>query len=194
MKIIPHFSAEGLSNVYLIVDDGGNGAIVDPAHVDKEILELIESTCSSLVAILITHKHKSHTAGLGTLMKIYNPTIYAFGTEVNGYRALPFADWETKRIGEMDVKAIHVPGHSLDSLAFLIDSALFTGDTLQSGSIASTNSLVEKALLIRSIENKLMTLPESTLLYPGHGTLSKLRIEAMMNQDLLEHEADLPLI
>ena len=42
MKIIPHFSAEGLSNEYLIVDDEENGIIVDPAHVDGELLEIIE--------------------------------------------------------------------------------------------------------------------------------------------------------
>ena len=72
MKIIPHFSAEGLSNEYLIVDDEENGIIVDPAHVDGELLEIIEKMCNRLVAVLITHKHQSHTAGLGTLLKIYN--------------------------------------------------------------------------------------------------------------------------
>ena len=185
MKIIPHFSAEGLSNVYLIVDDGGNGAIVDPAHVDKEILELIESTCSSLVAILITHKHKSHTAGLGTLMKIYNPTIYAFGTEVNSYRAQPFADGETKRIGEMDVKAIHVPGHSLDSLAFLIDSALFTGDTLFRGSVGRCDLGGDEKELRSSLTRLLETIDDDVRILPGHGPMSSFGYERTHNPFLI---------
>ena len=58
MRIIPHFSAEGLSNVYLIVDDDGNGIIIDPGQVDREILEFIEHFCTRLAAVLITHRHE----------------------------------------------------------------------------------------------------------------------------------------
>ena len=190
MRIVSHFSAEGLSNVYLISDDDRNGIIVDPAHIDKELMELIAYTCNDIIAVLITHKHQSHTAGLGTLMKIYTPVIYAYESNVNGFNTVRFHDGETKRIGTLSVKALHVPGHSLDSLAYLIDAALFTGDTLYSGSVASTDSFVERALLMRSLEKKIMTLPPSTLLYPGHGTLSKLGIEQMLNQDLLQFESE----
>ena len=70
MRIIPHFSAEGLSNVYIISDNKRNGILVDPAQVDKDTLDMIESYCDNLVAVLITHKHQSHTAGLGTLLTI----------------------------------------------------------------------------------------------------------------------------
>ena len=190
MKIIPHFSAEGLSNVYLITDEKRNGIVVDPAQVDKELLEKIETYCDDLKAVLITHKHQSHTAGLGTLLKIYNPLVYAYEENINGFSTRQFKDGETKRIGEMNVKAFHVPGHSIDSLVYLIDSALFTGDTLLSGSIASTHSFVERALLIKSLMMKIMDLEDSTLVYPGHGALSKLRIEKMLNQDLLQFESD----
>ncbi len=190
MRIMPHFSAEGLSNVYLIIDEERNGIIIDPAHIDKELMELITLSCRDITAVLITHKHESHTAGLGTLMKIYNPRIYAYDDMVNGFRTESLADGDTVQIGRLSVKALHVPGHSLDSLAYLIDTAVFTGDTLHSGSIASTNSFVERALLIRSIEEKIMTLPPSTLLYPGHGTISKLGVEKMLNQDLFQFESE----
>ena len=190
MRIIPHFSAEGLSNVYIISDNKRNGILVDPAQVDKDTLDMIESYCDNLVAVLITHKHQSHTAGLGTLLKIYNPTIYAFESNINGYRTEQFKDGEVKRIGAVDVKALHIPGHSIDSLVYLIESALFTGDTLLSGSIATCGSFVERALLIRSIEMKLMCLDDSTLLYPGQGAPSILRIEKMLNQALLQFESE----
>ena len=173
MKIIPHFSAEGLSNEYLIVDDEENGIIVDPAHVDGELLEIIEKMCNRLVAVLITHKHQSHTAGLGTLLKIYNLDVYAFEKSINGIKTIQFKDGETKRIGSLDVKALLIPGHSMDSLVYSIDGAIFTGDTLSSG----------------RLERKIMCLPDNTLIFPGHGAPSKLRIEKMLNQDMLESEA-----
>ena len=50
MKIYPHLSAERLANVYLVVDDEGTGLIVDPAHIDKEIIEHVESCCRNLAA------------------------------------------------------------------------------------------------------------------------------------------------
>ena len=162
MTIIPHFSAEGLSNVYVVVDDAGNGLIVDPANVDTELL---------------------------VLMKIYSPTVYAFAPSVNRISTVQFRDGETKRIGNMDVTALHVPGHSMDSLVYAIESAIFTGDTLLSGTIAATGSHVEKELLVKSLETKIMTMEDNTLIYPGHGPISKIRTEKMLNQDMLEAES-----
>ena len=98
------------------------------------------------------------------LMKIYRPVVYAWENSINGFAAETFRDGETKRIGNLSVTAIHVPGHSTDSLVYRIDSVLFTGDTIYSGSIAMTHSFVERALLIRSIEEKIMVLEENTLL------------------------------
>ena len=189
MRIIPHFSAEGLSNVYLIVDDDGNGIIIDPGQVDREILEFIEHFCTRLAAVLITHRHESHTAGLGTLLKIYDVDVYAYGKGIGSIETIQFSDGETKRIGNIDVKALLVPGHSMDSLVYSIDGAIFTGDTISSGSVAMTDSFVEKELLIKSLEEKVMTLDDNTLIFPGHGAPSKIRIEKMLNQDMLESEA-----
>ena len=189
MRIIPHFSAEGLSNVYLIVDDDGNGIIIDPGQVDREILEFIEHFCTRLAAVLITHRHESHTAGLGTLLKIYDVDVYAYGKSIGSIETIQFSDGETKRIGNIDVKALLVPGHSMDSLVYSIDGATFTGDTISSGSVAMTDSFVEKELLIKSLEEKVMTLDDNTLIFPGHGAPSKIRIEKMLNQDMLESEA-----
>ena len=186
MKIYPHLSAERLANVYLVVDDEGTGLIVDPAHIDKEIIEHVESYCRNLAAVLITHRHITHTEGLGTLTKIYSVDIYSASDEINGIKCRRISDGSRLRIGNLDIEAISVPGHSMDSLVYRIDSVLFTGDTIYSGSIAMTHSFVERALLIRSIEEKIMVLEENTLLYPGHGTLSKIRIEKMFNHDLLE--------
>ena len=190
MRILTHFSAEGLSNVYLIVDEKRSGIIVDPAQVDRELLDMISNFTTGLIAVLITHKHYSHTAGLGTLMKIFNPVIYAYEPSINGYETKTVKDGDALQVGTLNVKTLHVPGHSIDSIVYLVQgAALFTGDTLLSGSISETNSFVERALLLRSLDMKVLTLDDSTLVYPGHGALSKLRIEKMLNQDILQSNA-----
>ena len=81
MRIFPHLSTERLANVYLVTDDDGNGIIIDPAHIDKEIIENIEKTGTNLKAVLITHRHLTHTEGLGTLIKIYDIDIYSASGE-----------------------------------------------------------------------------------------------------------------
>lgn len=190
MRIIPHFSAEGLSNVYLVSDNQNHGIIIDPANVDSILLEMIESVCGRLDAVLITHKHQAHTAGLGTMMKIYSSRVYAYEDEICGYSTERVRDGSVFSVGDLRIEVIHVPGHSIDSVVYRIGGAIFTGDTLSSGSIGSTHSFVERALLIRGIESRLMTLDGNTLIYPGHGPLSKIGIERMLNQDLLQFESE----
>ncbi len=186
MRIFAHFSTENLANVYVVADDRGNGVIIDPAYIDKELLEIIENEEIDLKAVLITHRHESHTAGLGTLEKIYSFDTYAASGEINGIMTRTVRDKERIRIGDLDIEAMLVPGHSIDSIVYRIDCAIFTGDTLFSGRVADTKGYIEKSLLLKSIRERLMTLPDATIVYPGHGPLSKIRIEKMFNVDLLE--------
>ena len=186
MRIFAHFSTENLANVYVVADEEGNGVVIDPAYIDKELLEIIENGKIDIKAVLITHRHESHTAGVGTLMKIYSFDIYAASCQIEGFRTKVVHDGDRIRIGSMDIEAILVPGHSIDSIVYRIDSAVFTGDTLFSGTIAGTKGYIEKSLLLKSIRERLMTLPDTTIVYPGHGPISKIRIERMFNVDLLE--------
>ena len=186
MRIYPHLSAEHLANVYTVVDEDGNALIVDPAHIDRELLAVIEERCSHLSAVLLTHRHETHAEGLGTLLKIYQGVkVYSASDEIMGIPSIRLSDGARFRVGRMDIEAISVPGHSMDSLVYRIDAALFTGDTRMAGTIGSTKSVIEKELLMRSIRAKLLHLPDNCLIYPGHGSLSKIRLEMMFNQDLL---------
>ncbi|MDT4761560.1 MBL fold metallo-hydrolase [Sphaerochaeta sp. PS] len=187
MRIYQHFSVVGFCNTYLIGSEKGSEAIlIDPGHVDTELIHLIESNEFKLKHVLLTHRHQAHTAGLGTLMKIYNPTIYASAFSSYEYPVKPISDHQVLTLSELEVEVIHVPGHSLDSMVYKIDHALFTGDTLMCGRVGSTEGYREQALLLKSIWTRLMSLDENILLFPGHGTASKLRIERMFNHPLLE--------
>ncbi|HHT80994.1 MAG: MBL fold metallo-hydrolase [Sphaerochaeta sp.] len=187
MRIYQHFSVVGFCNTYLIGSKKGSEAIlIDPGHVDTELIHLIESNEFKLKHVLLTHRHKTHTAGIGTLAKIYNPTIYASSFASYEYPVKPISDHQVLTLSGLEVEVIHVPGHSLDSLVYKIDHALFTGDTLMCGRVGTTTGYREQALLLQSIWKRVMSLDENILLFPGHGTASKLRIERMFNHQLLE--------
>jgi len=187
LKIFQHFSVVGFCNTYLIASDTSKEALlIDPAHVDLELINLIESNKFQLKYVFLTHRHLSHTEGLSTLRKIYD--VKVFGSAFSRYD-FPYEqvqDLQTLSLCNLEINVIHVPGHSLDSMVYKIDHAIFTGDTLLCGRIGTTPGYREQALLINSINTKLMNLDENILVFPGHGTASKIRIERMFNHDLLE--------
>ena len=189
MVIFPHLSTTGMANVYVVADDDRNGIIIDPAEADKELIAIIEDHGISVRGFFVTHSHKSHIAGLGTLLKIYSAPVYGFQHFIEDIKTERVSDGVRIRIANLEIDPISVPGHSSDSVVYRVGNAIFTGDTLLSGSIGSTGSLLMKELLIRGIREKLLSLDASTLIFPGHGSLSKIRIERMFNQDLLEGEA-----
>lgn len=187
MRIYSHFASQHLINQFLVVNDENMEAVmIDASDLDGKIIDIIEKNRIKLKALLITHSHYEHVKSLGTIYKIYNPKLYAYKEEIEGFKTTRVTDRTVIREAGMDIECLHVPGHSLDSTCYKIESALFTGDTLQSGYISQTNALVEKELLIGEIKEKLLTLDDNTLVFPGHGPLSKIRIEKMFNQDILE--------
>ncbi len=183
-----HFSVVGFSNSYLIGfqdrETYGNSAIcVDPGVMTVELLNLITHHKLEIAHVLITHSHKSHIQGLNTLCRVYP------GVKIYSHKAIPNSkhptyildDGDTLKLSGIDVTAISVPGHSIDSMVYKIDDALFTGDTLMSGRIGSTNGSLEQALLLKSIYEKLYPLENHCPIFPGHGAPSTLGIERMFN-------------
>lgn len=186
MKIFPHFSVVGFCNSYIVGREQGGGCImIDPGHIDEELISLLVANRYMVEVVLVTHAHEAHVAGMGTLKKIYDPVVYAADPSRFDYPVQKVDDGEVLNLCGLTVRAIHVPGHSLDSMAYQIDHALFSGDTLEGGRLATTNGFMEQELLRNVVENRLMSLDENFLLFPGHGSISKLRIERMFNQDLL---------
>lgn len=187
MKLFTFFSAVGFCNTYLIGrKDGGDAILIDPGHISLEIINTIEEHKFNLAQVFITHRHETHIKGLGTIMKIYTPTIYAAASTIYDYPVQEISDGDSFIINNFNIRGIHVPGHSLDSMVYQIEHALFTGDTLLSGHIGSTSSMTERALLLKSIKTKLLPLDEHLLVYPGHGAPSTLQIEKLFNRDIVE--------
>jgi len=175
------------SNTFLIgPNQGGEAILIDPGHIDLELIDRIEKNRFNIAHVLLTHRHPSHTLGLGTLMKIYNPIIHAGSPTLYDYPVVEIRDRSFLDLSGITVEAIQIPGHTIDSFVYRIGNALFTGDVLYAGRVGATNGVVEKALLLKGIKNRLLSLDERIVVFPGHGTITTLKIEKMFNHELID--------
>ena len=190
MRIYQHFSVVGFCNTYIIgPNQGGQAILIDPGHVDNELISIIERNNYTISTILLTHRHQAHTSGVGTLLKLYKPTIYAYTNKVYDFEVTEISGGSIIDCDGIKIETIHLPGHSVDSLVFKIGHALFTGDTLMATRIGSTPGFVERSLLIKIIKSKLLNFDDNTLVFPGHGAPTKIKNERLFNPDLTEETA-----
>jgi glyoxylase-like metal-dependent hydrolase (beta-lactamase superfamily II)/rhodanese-related sulfurtransferase len=166
---------------YLIGDeDAGVAAVVDPRLDIEEYLRLARYLSVRIEHVLETHNHADHVSGHGRLAAATGATIRIHRDAAPDYDHEPFDDgWELE-LGDLVVRAIHTPGHRPEHTAFaLVDRsrgdepwAVLTGDTLFVGDVARPDLAVDKEEgargIFRSIGDRLMTLPDTTEVWPGH--------------------------
>jgi glyoxylase-like metal-dependent hydrolase (beta-lactamase superfamily II) len=191
MELSFNYCTRSLSNCYLLGSDytGAKGnqketrdaLIIDPGCMNESILDFIESNEYTLKGILLTHNHARHTAGLRSLKRIYPAEIYASNSVVLNYKTNVVQDGDTINIGSFTVKVISAPGHSIDSMVYLIDHILFTGDVLSAGLMGRTDSAYSAMRQITMIQNKIFTLRGNYIVLPGHGPPTTLNVERSHN-------------
>ncbi len=187
MKIYFHLCIDGFTNSYTILNDDPKvmeAIIVDPGMVTTELIELIESGGYKLTAVLITHNHSHHIQGLRTLEKIYTPTVYGADSESYGMDSVILNGDGMTTIAGFSVEFLSIPGHSPDSMVYKIGDALFTGDSLIPGMTGTTSSQYSKKMLACKIHDKILTMPDRTIIFPGHGAPGSIESEKMYNLDL----------
>ena len=190
MKIVQIPNGQFVENCYLVIDEGSRECVViDPGEEAGLILRRITEAGVRTVAIWVTHAHLDHVMGVPRLSRETGAPIYlhpadrelydhviqqglAFGIRVE---SLPppdreFVPGETVRVGTVGFTVRHAPGHSPGSVCLVGDGVVFTGDVLFAGSIGRTDLPgADFDTLIRSIERELLVLPDSTMVYSGHG-------------------------
>ena len=171
------FDQKSSTYTYLIASAKGREAvIIDPVieNVEKYIC-LLEELDLRLVKVIDTHIHADHITGATKLKKATNcSTIMGEHTPADMVE-IKVKDDEIIKIDQLEIKAIYTPGHTSDSYSFLMDKYLFSGDTLLINGTGRTdfqNGSSEDAY--NSLFNKLLKLPDDTLLYPGHDYNGKL--------------------
>ncbi len=196
-------------NTYVIWDPITlEGAVIDPGMSSgKENIEFdkfIKAENLSLKAILLTHIHIDHTFGVDHVKETYKtPVLANKADEFLGQRRMEQAqmfhlpvelsplivdrlidEGEVLKLGDDTVFALHAPGHSPGSLLYYIPSSgiLFSGDVLFKGSIGRTDLPGGNyGQLVRSINQKIIELPLSTRVYPGHGPSTTIADEIRSN-------------
>ncbi|MEK6796475.1 MAG: MBL fold metallo-hydrolase [Spirochaetota bacterium] len=178
------------TNCYIAGNDT-EAVVIDPASGTSDDEEIIVSLVGTraVSAILITHGHFDHIAGLDTIRKRYaSAPVYihekdaimltsaqhnlssAFGIDIAFADAdKKIADGDVIHAGSMTFSVLHTPGHTPGSVCYAIEDVLFCGDTLFAFGIGRTDFPGgDGELIISSIKEKLFTLPPETHLYPGH--------------------------
>ncbi|MEX1141937.1 MAG: MBL fold metallo-hydrolase [Thermoleophilaceae bacterium] len=166
---------------YLVGDDGaGVAAVVDPKLDIDEYLRLARYLGVRIEHILETHNHADHVSGHGRLAAATGAAIHIHRLAEPDYDHEPFEDGWGLGLGALTVCALHTPGHRPEHTAFaLIDRergdepwAVLTGDSLFVGDIARPDLAVDKEEgargIFRSLHDKLLSLPDTCEVWPGH--------------------------
>jgi len=195
-------------NTYLVYDETNEAVVIDAgcvSEIEKRALKnYIEDNNLSLKRVINTHLHFDHQFGNKFLFDTYGilpeagkadeyllddvvAHVRSFGLDIKE-EAQPLGGYLTEnqviKFGNTSFVIYQVPGHSPGSVAFYDekDGILFAGDVLFRGSIGRTDlPQGDYATLIESITNKLLTLPDSTVVYSGHGPSTTIGFEKKNN-------------
>ena len=165
------FDTNSSTFTYLIASSKGREAlIIDPVleNVDRYI-NLLKDLNLKLVKVIDTHIHADHITGASKLNKETSCSIIMGEHTPAESVQIKIKDEEVINIDNLEIRAIHTPGHTEDSYSFLMNGYLFSGDTLLINGTGRTDFQNGDAKdSYQSIFNKLLKLPEETLLYPAH--------------------------
>ena len=165
------FDKNSSTYTYLIASKKGREAlIIDPVLENiEDYIKVLNELDLKLVKVIDTHIHADHITGASKLNKKTNcSTIMGEHTPSDTVQIKVKND-EIIKVDELKIKAIYTPGHTSDSYSFLMNNLLFSGDTLLINGTGRTDFQNGDAKdAYNSIFNKLLKLPEETLLYPAH--------------------------
>ncbi|MCH2044765.1 MAG: MBL fold metallo-hydrolase [Saprospiraceae bacterium] len=166
------------------IESEGEVAIIDPLREVQPYLDRAESNGAKIKYILETHFHADFVSGHLTLAEKTGAPII-FGPTANpSFEATIAEDGQILKLGNVSIKILHTPGHTMESTTFLLidetgkDHAIFSGDTLFLGDVgrpdlaqkaASMTQEKLAATLYNSLRTKIMTLADDVVVYPGHG-------------------------
>ena len=165
------FDKKTSTYTYLIASSKGREAlIIDPVLDNvEEYINLLNKLNLKLVKVIDTHIHADHITAASELKKQTNCTTIMGEQTPADTVELKVKDEEIIKLDQLEIKALHTPGHTSDSFSFLMNDYLFSGDTLLINGTGRTdfqNGSAKDAY--NSIFNKLLKLPEKTFLYPAH--------------------------
>jgi glyoxylase-like metal-dependent hydrolase (beta-lactamase superfamily II)/rhodanese-related sulfurtransferase len=166
------------------IHSNGEGVIIDPLREVSSYIERAEEDGVKIKYVLETHFHADFVSGHVTLAEKTGATI-VYGPNANpSFEAHIATDGEELRVGDVTIKVLHTPGHTMESTTYLLrdesgkDIAIFTGDTLFLGDVGRPDLAQKAATMTQeelagisfdSLRTKIMPLADDVIVYPGHG-------------------------
>ena len=175
-----------LAEAAYYIESNGEAAIIDPLREVEPYIAKANSRNAKIKYVFETHFHADFVSGHVDLSKKTGaPIVYGPTTMKTGFESLIATDGQEFKLGNITIKLIHTPGHTLESSCYLLkdengkDHALFTGDTLFIGDVGRPD-LAQKVIaeltqdklashLYDSLHHKIMPLADDIIVYPGHG-------------------------
>jgi len=197
------------TNCYVVnCRDTRQATIIDPgfgsqSEVD-EVIDFVHGNSLELKMIVNTHGHPDHSCGNAALKDVFHVPICVHSDDANmlgesgletshyfGYNCVsPPADILLQeggyiKLGDVTLKVLHTPGHSLGSISLIGETEVFTGDALFAGSVGRTDFPGSSDAEMQNSLRKLKRLPDYFKVYPGHGPTTTIGEEKRVNPFLL---------
>jgi len=174
--------------------------IIDPGDKAKEILKKVEDLGLDIKLIVLTHGHIDHIGALKEVKEATGAEVAIHGDDARSLRRQLLSvifglfyptppppdrllkDGDSIDVGDLHFVVLHTPGHTSGGICLLGQGVVFSGDTLFNYSIGRTDLPGGSySKLMNSIQTKLMTLPDNTVVYPGHGNETTIGAERRGN-------------
>jgi hydroxyacylglutathione hydrolase len=165
------------------IESNGEVAIIDPLRETQQYVDKAAKENAKIKYIFETHFHADFVSGHIDLAKKTGAKIIFGPTAKTEYEAYIAKDNEEFQLGNVTIKVLHTPGHTLESVTYLLidengkDHAIFSGDTLFLGDVGRPDLAIKSdltkedlaAMLYESLRNKIMSLADDVIVYPAHG-------------------------
>lgn len=155
-----------------------DSALIDAPAEASIIVDTLRNTTPRY--ILLTHSHFDHIAALAQLRAELKIPLAAHASDAANLESPPetlLSDGDTLSLGDLTFAILHTPGHTPGSLCFRVGRYLISGDTMFPGGPGRTGSPAAFEQIVKSTAEKILVLPDDTVVYPGHGDATVLKKE-----------------
>ncbi len=202
MRVVTLTNGQFAENTYLVIDESSRqAAVIDPGEDSGLILARIDTERVAVATIWLTHAHLDHVAGVDAVHSATGAPVWLHKDDLPLYHAVEqqaaafglqvdpvpepddlFTVGDTVAVGAIELVVRHTPGHSPGSVSLIGGGVAFVGDVLFAGSVGRVDLPGgDPQALLASIRSELLTLPDQTVVYSGHGPATTIGQERQHN-------------